>query len=236
MSAKQLSLEEAAQYLHIASREIAAHVMEGDLPYTGDASRPLFREEDLDAWASRHILAMNERKLGDFDKSAAHAHRKDDEPFSLTSLLSLERIVLKLNARTKASVISECVNCVDELGLLFDPKDLLESLRMREELCSTALPGGYAILHPRYHDPYLASESFLLFARVETPIHFGAPDGKPTDLFFTLVCHEDKIHLRALARLCMLLGNKDLINLLRTSDSANEILSAISDVEKATLK
>lgn len=235
MGLRQLGLEEAAAYLHMASRDIVAHAREGELPYIGDISRPLFREEDLDAWASQHILSMNERRLGDFDKNAAHDHRKDDVPFSLTSLLSPERIILKLDARTKASVISECVNCVDELGLLYDPKDLLESLRTREELCSTALPGGYAILHPRCHDPYLASESFLLFARAVAPIHFGAPDGKPTDLFFTLVCHEDKMHLRALARLCMLLGNKELITLLRTSDSEEAILSAISEVEKASL-
>lgn len=227
MAIRQLNLDDAAAYLHMPSRDIIAYAREGELPYIGDISRPSFREDDLDAWASRHILAMNERKLDDYEKNAAHDHRKDGVALSLTSLLSIDRINLNFNARTKASVISESVRMADELGLLYDPKDLLESLRRREELCSTAMAGGFAILHPRCHDPYLASESFLLFGRTATPIHFGAPDGKPTDLFFTLVCHEDKVHLRTLARLCMLLNDKTLIELLRNSDSPAEIVDAI---------
>lgn len=232
MEGRQLGLEQAAHYLHVDAHRLSRLVRQGEVPFSGDATRPLFRAEELDAWASKRILDMDGRRLDAFNRDAAAAHGPGDTPLSLASLIAPERIFLSLDARTKASVLSETVRCADSLGLLYDPRELLESLRAREELCSTGLAGGFAILHPRNHDPYLASESFLLFARAATPVHFGAPDGKPTDLFFTLVCHEDRIHLRALARLCMALANQKLVAVLRESDSSGEICAAIAEAEQ----
>ena len=232
MERRQLNLEQAAAYLNVEPIEVSRLVRRGEIPFSGDAARPLFLEEALDAWASRRILGMNGRRLGAYDRDASAAHR-GDTPFVLSSLLTPERVFTSLDARTKASVLSGLVACADGLGLLYDPRDLLESLRAREELCSTGLPGGIAVPHPRNHDPYLASESFLLVARPSAPVHFGAPDGKPTDLFFLLVCHEDRQHLRALARLCMVLGDPALTTTLRASDDPSEICAALAAAEAA---
>lgn len=227
---KQLSLEQASAYLHLEALEVSRLVRRREIPFFGEIGRPFFREEELDAWASQRILGMNERKLDSYNRDFEVAHSRDAMPFRLSSLLTPERIILGFQAKTKASVLSETVAHADALGLLYDPSDLLESLRNREELCSTGLAGGFAILHPRNHDPYLATESFLLFARSERPIPFGAPDGKSTDLFFTLVCHEDRIHLRALARLCMALSDADLVEILRRSEDSEEIFAAFSNL------
>ena len=54
-------------------------------------------------------------------------------------MISAERIVLDLPSKTKASVLADVTKIADDAGLLYDPRDLLESLRAREELCSTGL-------------------------------------------------------------------------------------------------
>ncbi len=226
MAGKQLTLESASAYLHLDPMALSRLVRQGEIPFSGEPTRPLFREDELDLWASQRILGMSAKSLNAYNRDAAEAHRTE-EPFTLEKLITPSRVFLNFNARTKTSVISETVKCADSLDLLYDPGDLFESLRQREELCSTGLAGGFAIMHPRNHDPYLATESFLLFARATKPIYFGAPDGKPTDLFFTLVCHEDRIHLRALARLCMLLSDEKLVADLRLSDSIDEIASLL---------
>ena len=44
------------------------------------------------------------------------------------------------------AVVRQLVELAEKTGRLCDPRDLLKSLEAREELCSTALPGGLALL------------------------------------------------------------------------------------------
>lgn len=224
MAGERLDIEQAANYLAIDRGSLMKRVREGGIPFTGSDDDPVFSKDDLDAWASSQILEMDGRRLERFERVAAGA---DAEAFPLYSLVSPERVFLDVEARTKASILSELVARAEALGLLYDPRDLLESLRAREALCSTALTGGAAIPHPRHHDPYLAQESFLIVARPSAPIHFGAPDGKPSDLFFLLVCQDDRRHLRALARLCSILSDPRRMATLRTAEAPEEICDAL---------
>jgi PTS system nitrogen regulatory IIA component len=227
MSARQMNLEEAAAYLRMEPIALSRLVRQGEAPYSGDPARPLFQADNLDAWASKRILGMDPKRLAEFERGVAAA-RPREEAFDLLSLAAPERVFLGVEARTKASLLSALVDCADSLGLLYDPKDLLESLRNREDESSTALPGGIAIPHPRHHDPYLATESFLVVARPLQPIHFGASDGKPSDLFFLLVCQDERLHLRALARLCATLSNPAVAEAIRGADSQQEAFAALS--------
>lgn len=228
MSGRQLNLDDVAEYLHISQERATRLFRQGELPYEGEPARPRFSPEELDAWASRRILRMDGRRLGDYERGAAVKSPPGSERYPLLSLLSPERIFIGVGARTRASMLSELVAAADSLGFLYDPHDLLESLRRREEEGSTALPGGVAIPHPRHHDPYLASESFMVVARPSTPIHFGAPDGRPTDLFFMLVCQENRLHLRALARLCAILADPSLAPAIRAAGDPESIYGEIS--------
>lgn len=228
----KFNIDQAANYLALDKGSLLKCVREGSIPFTGSGEAPVFDKDDLDAWASEQILEMDGRRLERFERDATAAD--DGEAFPLYGLVSPERVFLGLEARTKASILSELVARAEGLGLLYDPRDLLESLRAREALCSTALPGGVAVPHPRHHDPYLAQESFLLVARPAVPIHFGAPDGKPSDLFFLLVCQEDRRHLRALARLCSILMDGRRMDILRTADSPEEICEALRPTYSVT--
>ncbi|MBR3086512.1 MAG: PTS sugar transporter subunit IIA [Kiritimatiellae bacterium] len=224
MACERLDIEQAANYLAIDRGSLMKRVREGGIPFAGGDDDPVFSKDDLDAWASAQIMEMDGRRLERFERGADGA---DAEAFPLYSLVSPERVFLDVEARTKASILSELVSRAESLGLLYDPRDLLESLRAREALCSTALTGGAAIPHPRHHDPYLAQESFLIVARPSSPIHFGAPDGKPSDLFFLLVCQDDRRHLRALARLCSILADPRRMATLRAADAPGEICAAL---------
>ena len=65
-----------------------------------------------------------------------------------------------MSSKTKASVLRGLVALAETTGHLNDPKALLTSLEAREELCSTAMPGQFALPHPRSHEPYLFETSF----------------------------------------------------------------------------
>ena len=127
-------------------------------------------------------------------------------------MLEAGAIASAMTSKTKASVLRDLVALAEKTGNLCDPKTLLASLEAREELCSTAVPGGFALPHPRSHDPYLFETSFIVVGRPVQEIHFGAPDGQPTHLFFLICCQDDRLHLHTLARLCLIVQKTKLLD------------------------
>jgi mannitol/fructose-specific phosphotransferase system IIA component (Ntr-type) len=124
----------------------------------------------------------------------------------------------------------------EKSGLILNPKDLLESLEERERLCSTALADGFALLHPRHHDPYMFERSFLAIGRTITPIPFGASDGKETDIFFLICCQNDRLHLHVLARLCLMCRQKKFLLHLREANNPAEVQECLRLQELEIIK
>src|SRR5690606_37227092 len=90
-------------------------------------------------------------------------------------------------------------------GLVAEPTTLPDSIRERESMCSTALPGGVAIVHPRKAPARWSRRPLLVLGRTVAPVEFGAIDDQPTRLFFLLLSHEEKAYLHMLARLIRVL-------------------------------
>jgi mannitol/fructose-specific phosphotransferase system IIA component (Ntr-type) len=153
----------------------------------------------------------------------------------LPNLVKTEYIDLDFTAKTRKSVIRDLVDKAEELGLLYDPTDMLTQLEEREAVSSTALPGGIALPHPHHPDPYLVTEPFMLIARTRKPIWFGAEDDSPTDIFCLVCCGENMRHLHVLARLCMMIRDTDILTSLRTATTPDEALEALFASECAVL-
>jgi mannitol/fructose-specific phosphotransferase system IIA component (Ntr-type) len=63
----------------------------------------------------------------------------------------------------------------------------------------------------------------------------GAPDGRPTRIFFLICCEDDRIHLHTLARLCLLAQRTDIIEQLRHIDDATAAYDALVAAEVTVL-
>jgi mannitol/fructose-specific phosphotransferase system IIA component (Ntr-type) len=120
-------------------------------------------------------------------------------------------------------------------GRVCDPTSLLEGLEAREDLCSTGVPGGLALLHARNPESYLFEEAFLALGRTIQQIPFGSPDGQPTNLFFLIGCPDDRMHLHTLARLCLMAQKTDLLVDLHQAADADSMCDCIIAAEQAVL-
>jgi nitrogen PTS system EIIA component len=145
-------------------------------------------------------------------------------------------IAAELQARTKPSIIRQMVDLAENTGLVFDPTDLLKSLEEREQLCSTALSDGIALLHPRNHEPYMFEDSFIALGKTARPLPFGAPDGNMTDIFFLICCQDDRIHLRTLARICVMSKRSNMLEEIRAACDARSIMNAVREAEEKIIK
>src|SRR5690606_1725881 len=94
----------------------------------------------------------------------------------------------------------------------------------REALASTAMEGGVAFLHTRSRDTERVSRPFVIVGRSYDGVQFGAPDGKPTFLFFLLGLKYDKLHLPILGRLARIMTrHPQAVARLRASTSAGKM-------------
>ena len=246
-----LNLDEVANYLHLMPADIEQRVKNREIPFEKRGNRIVFRQSEIDAWASQRILGFSGQQLavrrqGDVGNIGLRQHL--NQPFNsrrtrknlpqeaiLPEMLRSGAVASAMTSKTKASVLRDLVALAEKTGNLGDPKALLASLEAREELCSTAVPGGFALPHPRSHEPYLFETSFIVVGRPIQEIHFGAPDGQPTHLFFLICCQNDQLHLHTLARLCLIALKTKLLDQLREAPDAETMRNSIIAAEQEVL-
>lgn len=230
------SLEEAASYLNLTSADVEQRVKDREIPFEKRGGRVVFSKRDIDAWASQRILGLPEQRLEEYHQKSTRGTREFlPHEAILPEMLDRGAVNSAMTSKTKSSVLRDLVALAEKTGQLADPKELLESLEAREELCSTGLPGGLAIPHPRFHQPYLFESSFIVVGRPIQEIHFGAPDGEPTDLIFLLCCQDDRIHLHTLSRLCMMALKTEMLSQLRAAPDAAAMRECIIAAEQEVL-
>ena len=236
MSHRVFHVKEVAAHLHLTPKDVERLVKRGEIPHERHGERLLFRRQEIDAWASQRIMSLPEERLASYHAaSSARVQAISNHTTLIPCLLAPGRISPALESRTRASILRAMVAMADATGLLCDPSELLAAIEEREKLCSTALPGGVALLHPRHHTPYMTDESFIVLGRVVQPIHFGAMDGLPTDLFFLVCCQDDHLHLHTLARLCTLCQKTGVLAELRAAATADAMFYAIAAAEEQLL-
>ena len=238
MPYRKLNLKDAAAYLHIPAEDVEVLARRSEIPVELHADRLVFVKRELDAWASQHILGLSPKRLeGYHRRTSAQAHDLSKKHTIIGELVRPDGIEAALRSSTRPSVLRDIVAQAERTGLLTTTAaELLAALKEREALCPTALPGGLALLHPRNHDPYMFSDSFLVFGRTTHPIPFGAPDGMGTDLFFLVCCQDDRIHLHVLARLCMMCSQTRLLPNLRSATDRDEMLAVLLAAEDEIIR
>ena len=196
----------------------------------------LFRRGEIDAWASQRILGLTPRRLDAYhERSMQGTLQVFPDRSLIPDLLKPDHIDLELRSKTRASAIRDMILLANLTGRVFDARELLASVEAREALCSTALPGGFALLHARQLEAYRFEGSFIVLGRTIQDIPFGATDGQATRLFLLVCCQDERIHLHTLARLCLIAQKTDVISRLRDAANADSAYEIVAAAEQAAL-
>lgn len=124
----------------------------------------------------------------------------------ISTLLPLDNVVASLDTSSKKRVF-------EQVGLLFENHQgiarstVYDALFAREKLGSTGLGLGVAIPHGRIKGLKHAAGAFV---RLDTPVQFDAPDGKPVNLIFVLLVPEaaNEQHLQLLSELAQMFSER----------------------------
>jgi len=230
-----ISIGQLAAYLGWSTRFIEGLVRGEHLPGLEIEGQWRFRRDDVVDWLEQKIQTLDTARVTELEAKMESSLLADGtfrttRSDRLTSRLPLKGIALDVKAANKAELLRSLTTVAEATGLLFDREHLLASLVDRESLCSTAMPGGVALCHPRRPIPSIIERQFLCFLRTSEPVDFGAEDGEGTSLFFLLCTPDDRSHLHGLARLARILHGNTL-ELLRSAATAEDILAALADAE-----
>ena len=148
----------------------------------------------------------------------------------ISDLLTPEKIIPDLKATSKKHALQELASYA-AAQLNMEDRTILDVILERERLGSTGFGNGVAVPHGKL---VRLKKLYLLFAKLSTPIPFDATDGKPVDLIFLLLTPENAggDHLTALAKVSRLLRDERMCTLLRGSEDAETIYSAILESEQ----
>lgn len=219
-----LEPSEAAQALNVDEKTIVRWIKKDNLP--AESMRGDFRINPVDLleWATERGIKVN--------PALYKMHDADTRPLpTLCQALEAGGIHCGFPGNDKETILRNVVSAL-ELPSEIDPDFILQVLLAREAMGTTAVGDGIAIPHVR--NPILVqlpvpkiSLSFLA-----QPIDFGALDGKPVQILFTIISPTIRMHLHLLSRLAYCLRDQRLRDVLGKQCNAKAIMDVIREIEK----
>ena len=220
MRQEDFDLASLATYLHITPQQVERLASRGKLPGRKVGGRWRFSPAEIHHWMEERMGLLEANDLQRVESALGGSLSTDGLP--LSQMLAVESIALPLVAKTKRSVIQEMVDLATKTGMLWDPDRMIEAVRAREQLQSTAMPNGVALLHPRRPLANILGEPVLALGVSLQGIPFGGSRSL-TNVFFLICSADDRGHLHTLARLSRMLQEPTLVDNLR---DANDSVSA----------
>lgn len=233
MPHSDFDMQSLARYLHLSPQQVGKLADRGKLPGRKVGGQWRFSKADIHHWLENRIGLSDEEQLMEVEGvlEGSAAGQQPEQEISIAEMLPLAAIAIPLPARTRNSVIDSMVELAAQTGWLWDTQGMADAIRSREEMHSTALDNGVALLHPRRPMAKILSQPFLALGATSTGIPFGS-NVPMTDVFFLVCSMEDRVHLRVLARLSRILTFPGFLNALHQAEDAPTARQLIIDTEE----
>src|SRR6478609_1997138 len=235
MAQDDFDIDRLAAYLHMMPAAVQKLAERGKLPGRRIGGDWRFSAAEIHHWLEDRIGLSDDEALVHMEGALDHASDVSDiEQVSIANLLKLEAIEIPLEARTRGSVVGRMTEIAARTGLLWDPDKMADAVRAREEMHSTALDNGVALLHPRRPMPGILAEALVGLGISPGGIPFGS-NGRLTDIFFLICSTSDYEHLRILARLSRVINDQAFLAAMRDAHNSADALHLIRERE-ATIR
>jgi PTS system nitrogen regulatory IIA component len=229
-----MNVEQVSRYLKLSAQEVVKLASRGQIPARRVGESFEFRKGQVDEWVETRIHELGDERLAEIEHGVSAHHEMDHESALVGPLIPPGGVVVPLMAKTRDAAIRALVAAADAAELVYDATDLVEKVRDREELCSTAIYPGVALPHPRNPLPYDIAGSFVIVGRTTSGIPYGSPDGGLTRLFFLICCKDERTHLHVLARISRMLNSRT-IEALMEADAAESLRDVLVERELGIL-
>jgi PTS system nitrogen regulatory IIA component len=232
MADADFDVENLARYLHLSPQQVERLAARGQVPSRRVAGKWRFSPAEIHHWMEERMGLLEDDELAHVEGALARADNLAIGEISIARMLHPDTIEVALAARTKNSVISEMTELAARTGLLWDPEKMADAVRSREQMQSTAMDNGVALLHPRRPLPAILSEPVVAVGLSAQGIPFGG-SSRLTDVFVLICSCDDRGHLRTLARLSRLMCDEEFLPRVRAAADREALYDLFVAAESA---
>jgi PTS system nitrogen regulatory IIA component len=222
----QLSIRDLTKLLNVAESTVSRWIKRRGLPAQQVGGQYRINRAELLEWATANQVRVS---LELFDHLEADAETVP----SLAEALEKGGIHYGLRDTNKDRALRALVDVLP-LPDDADRELLLRLFLAREASASTAIGDGIAIPHVRNPIVLHVSSPAVTLAFLSQPVDFGALDGKPVHVLFSIISPTNRSHLQLLSRLSFALHDGKLRETLARQAPCAEIMQEVRRVEAAT--
>lgn len=220
----QLTVRDASRFLNVSEATVTRWIKQRGLPAQHVGGRYRFHRAELLEWATANRIKVSPEM---FD----HLETEEEPAPSLAQALEAGGIFYGLQDTHRDRAMRALVEVLP-LGEGIDRELLLRLFLAREAAASTGIGDGVALPHVRNPIVLHVARPMVTLAFLERPVDFGALDGKPVHVLFSLVCPTMRSHLQMLARLSYALHDARFREVVLRQARSEEILQEARRVEE----
>ena len=218
----ELRVRDVAKLFAVTEKKINQWIDDKRMPARQVNGQFRFNRAELLEWATAHQVPLSAELFADADPGVL--------PPSFAAALTAGGVFHATGVTDRESVFRIIVKNT----LLPDEANrelLLDMLHAREALASTGIGDGIAIPHVRNPVVLHVPNALISLCLLDTPIEFGAVDGKPVHALFSMISPTVRTHLHLLSRLAFALRDPEFKAAITRRAPPEEILKHAHRVE-----
>lgn len=220
----ELLIRDAAKLFTVSENRIRQWIKDNGLPAQEVRGQYRLNRAEVLEWATAHQIPLSSEIFAEQKTGVALP--------SLADALAVGGVFHNIIATDRESALRAVVENLP-LPEDADPEFLFEVLLARESVGSTGIGNGIAIPHVRNPVVLHVNQPIVNLCFLNTPVDFGAIDGKPVFALFGLISPTVRVHLHILSRLAFCLQDQGFKAAVALKASGEEIQKEARRVEAA---
>lgn len=220
-----LNTKDISHLLMLPEKEVLQLVKKNEIPFQHLHDKVVFNKQQIIQWALGRNLPIN---------VSGHHKLKEYHIEALGNLL--DKYSFHYNCElTEAGYLEQMVSQIN-FEKNVDREIIIQLLKSRESMMSTAIGNGISLPHPRVPLMVGRNKPLINFFFSNKPLDLKSIDGKPVHTLILLISQTIKQHLSLIAHLSFLLSKETFRFALENRLECNEILDIITKIEETRNK
>lgn len=215
-----LTIQDISTLLMMSEKEIKNHIKKKEIPFQKIQDNIYFNKQQIIEWALGRNIPLNisnDTKLNEY-----HIE-------TLTNLLEPSSFFYNCDL-SKEMYIDQMVELID-IETTIDKDIIVQLLKNREQLMSTAIGHGISLPHPRIPLMVGRDKPLINIFFPRNPLDLQSIDEKPVHTIILIISQTIKQHLSLLAHLGFLLSNDKLRSALEQRYPYKDLIQIIDSIE-----
>jgi nitrogen PTS system EIIA component len=220
-----LTIKDISHLLILNEKEILQLIKKKEIPNQVLQDKVVFNKQQIIEWALAHNLPIN-----------ISGHKKLSEYQIETLSTVLDKNSFHYNcALTESSYIEQMISQIN-FEKNIDREIIVQLLKSREEMMSTAIGNGISLPHPRVPLMVGKNKPLINIFFPDKPLDLKSIDSKPVHTIVLVISQTIKQHLSLLAHLSFLLSQETFRFALENRLVFKEIIDIIKKIEETRNK